>query len=64
MYNIGNKESGMDYTLPNSSGSGASGAYQFMQGTWDAYAAKVAPEYVGVSSSSSLLVSSAGGSYV
>nr|DAL99409.1 MAG TPA: hypothetical protein [Caudoviricetes sp.] len=23
MYNIGNKESGMDYTLPNSSGSGA-----------------------------------------
>ena len=48
MYNIGNKESGMDYTLPNSSGSGASGAYQFMQGTWDAYAAKVAPEYVGV----------------
>ena len=44
MYNIGNKESGMDYTLPNSSGSGASGAYQFMQGTWDAYAAKVAPE--------------------
>lgn len=48
MYNIGNKESGMDYTLPNSSGSGASGAYQFMQDTWDAYAAKVAPEYVGV----------------
>jgi hypothetical protein len=48
MYNIGNKESGMDYTLPNSSGSGASGAYQFMQGTWDSYAEKVAPEYVGV----------------
>lgn len=45
---IKGQESGGDYTKPNMSGSGCTGAYQFCQGTWDAYAQQVSPEYVGV----------------
>ena len=45
---IRGQESGGDYTKPNMSGSGCTGAYQFCQGTWDAYASSVAPEYVGI----------------
>ena len=48
MMAIKGQESGGDYTKPNESGSGCTGAYQFCQGTWDAYASSVAPEYVGI----------------
>ena len=33
------RESGGDYTIHNTGGSGASGAYQFMPGTWNSIAA-------------------------
>jgi hypothetical protein len=33
------RESGGDYTIHNSQGTGASGAYQFMPGTWNSIAA-------------------------
>lgn len=36
---VRNRESGGDYTIHNSGGSGASGAYQFVPGTWNAIAA-------------------------
>lgn len=48
MSSIMGNESGGDYSVPNRSGSGCTGAYQFCQGTWDTYAKSVAPEYVGV----------------
>ena len=45
---IRGNESGGDYGASNASGSGCTGAYQFSQGTWDAYAQSAAPDYVGV----------------
>jgi len=36
---IRNRESGGNYTIHNTGGSGASGAYQFMPGTWNSIAA-------------------------
>lgn len=48
MSSIMGNESGGDYNLPNQSGSGCTGAYQFCQETWDTYAETAAPEYVGV----------------
>ena len=39
------RESGSNF---KSDGSGGSGAYQFIQSTWDAYVVKVDPGYVGV----------------
>jgi hypothetical protein len=38
---IRNRESGGDYTIHNTGGSGASGAYQFMPRTWDSVAASI-----------------------
>jgi hypothetical protein len=35
---VRSRESGGDYTVHNSGGSGASGAYQFMPGTWNSIA--------------------------
>jgi hypothetical protein len=35
------RESGGDYTVYNSGGSGAAGAYQFLPGTWDSTAASI-----------------------
>jgi Transglycosylase-like domain len=46
---IRNRESSGDYTAHNSQGTGASGAYQFMQGTWNGIAASSGrPDLVGV----------------
>jgi hypothetical protein len=36
---VRNRESGGDYSVYNSGGSGAAGAYQFLPGTWDSTAA-------------------------
>lgn len=38
---VRNRESGGDYGVYNSGGSGAAGAYQFMPGTWNSIAASV-----------------------
>ena len=38
---VSQRESGGDYTIHNSQGSGASGAYQIMPGTWDSIAGSV-----------------------
>ncbi len=38
---VRNRESGGDYGVYNSGGSGAAGAYQFMPGTWSSIAASV-----------------------
>jgi len=38
---IRNRESGGDYSIYNSGGSGAAGAYQFMPGTWNSIASSV-----------------------
>jgi hypothetical protein len=38
---VRNRESGGDYGVYNSGGSGAAGAYQFMPGTWNSTAASV-----------------------
>lgn len=35
---VRNRESGGDYTIHNTGGSGASGAYQFLPGTWNSIA--------------------------
>lgn len=46
---VRNRESGGIYTIYNSGGSGAAGAYQFMPATWDSTAAHAGrPDLVGV----------------
>jgi hypothetical protein len=47
---IKQRESGGDYTVYNSQGSGAAGAYQFMPGTWNSLAGSIGrSDLVGVS---------------